>query len=41
METKEQALIAFHNAIGDAIYECLCAGNVTPEDILDDRITEI
>ncbi len=33
--TKEQALNSFHNAIGEAITENLCGGNIGRQDILE------
>ena len=35
MITKEQSLNLFHNAVGLAILEHLCSGNLSPKDVLE------
>lgn len=35
MKTKQQALTSFHNAVGDAITENLCDGNINRKDIME------
>jgi len=35
MKTKQQAFTLFHNAVGEAITENLCEGNITRKDIME------
>lgn len=35
MKTKQQALNGFHNAVGEAITENLCDGNISRKDIIE------
>ena len=35
MDTKQQRLNRFHNAVGEAITENLCEGDITRKDIME------